>query len=103
LLFSRAIKTNPRTLLSVSGLILGMELVFVYYLIMPAFDAPLLVQHWMDFLAPIGLGGLWLFYFLGQLQRQPLWAANDPNLAVAQKLRAADEEDLIRERALAHG
>ena len=33
---------------------------------------------WMDFAAPIGLGGIWLSYFLTQLEKRPLMPLNDP-------------------------
>ena len=33
----------------------------------------------MDFLMPFGVGGIWLAYFLWQLQRRPLVPLHDPN------------------------
>ncbi len=33
---------------------------------------------WMDILAPIGVGGLWLWWFIGELLKRPVVPANDP-------------------------
>ena len=57
LLLMRAVKSNPRLLGRLAGLVLFMQLVFVYYLVIPPFNAPSLGQHWMDFLTPICRGG----------------------------------------------
>ena len=35
---------------------------------------------WLDFVAPIGIGGIWLWYFFGQLMKRPLVPINDPYL-----------------------
>jgi hypothetical protein len=103
LLQMRAIKSDPRWFLRVAGVTLFMQLVYVYYLIIPAFDAPSLLQHWMEFLTPIGLGGIWLAYFLDRFRRRPVLCVNDPNREAALHLRHLDEEDLERERSLAPG
>ena len=33
---------------------------------------------WMDFAAPVGVGGIWLAYFLTQLEKRPLMPMHDP-------------------------
>lgn len=33
---------------------------------------------WMDIVAPIGIGGLWLWWFIGELLKRPVVPANDP-------------------------
>ena len=38
---------------------------------------------WLDFAAPMGLIGLWLAYFLFQLEKRPLMPINNPNLEEA--------------------
>ncbi len=55
------------------------------------------LRYWMDFLAPLGLGGVWLAYFLWQLQRQPLLPLHDYNREAALHLRHLDEEEAARE------
>jgi hypothetical protein len=37
----------------------------------------------MDFLMPVGLGGIWLAAFLWQLAQRPLLPAGDPELEEA--------------------
>ena len=37
---------------------------------MPNFPGTTIADHWMDFLTPLAVGGLWLAYFLWQLQLQ---------------------------------
>jgi hypothetical protein len=101
LLLLRPIKENLKALARVAGLLLCMQLVFAYYQIMPAFDAPSLAEHWMDFLMPIGLGGIWFAYFLFQLQGRPLLTANDPSQESALHLRSLDDEEIELEKSLA--
>jgi hypothetical protein len=87
-LLSRDVKRNARWLTMIAGFILLMRLVDLYYLIGPS---PRVTPHgakyslsqaisWMDFVAPIAVGGLWLWYFFGELQKRPLVSVNDPFL-----------------------
>ncbi len=103
LLLSRSIKQNLTTLAGVAGLLLLMHLVFLDWQILPAFQATSLAEHWMDFLMPIGLGGIWFAFYLWQLQRQPLLPQQDENRAHALHLRQEDQEEAAREAAIAHG
>jgi hypothetical protein len=103
LLLMRSVKSNPKILVRVAGIVLFMQLVFAFYLVIPPFRAPSLGQHWMELLTPFALGGIWLAYFLDRLRRQPVLALNDPNRESAVHLRHLDDEDVERERALAPG
>jgi hypothetical protein len=104
LLLSRDIKRVPGRLAWVAGLLLLMQLVFNYYQTMPAFnrDAPGIAQHWMDFLTPLGLGGLWLANFLWELKRAPLLPRHDPNREAAIHMREEEAEMAHAEEVL-HG
>ena len=33
---------------------------------------------WMDFVAPIAIGGIWLWWFFGELLKRPIVPAKDP-------------------------
>ncbi|MGI8555550.1 MAG: hypothetical protein ACR2LT_04235 [Pyrinomonadaceae bacterium] len=86
LLLSRDLKRNVKWLALLSVFILVMRVVDNYYFIGPA---PLLGsgEHsisfhigWMDFLAPLAVGGLWLWWFFGELIKRPLVPINDPFL-----------------------
>lgn len=103
LLLMRPIKRNSRAVAAIATVILFMQLAFTYYLITPGFPADCLSEHWMDFLTPVGLGGLWLAYFVRQLQQRPLLALHDHNRASAVHLCRLDEEEAARDEATAHG
>ena len=91
LLLSGDAKRNRRILGPVAGLVLFMRLADLFWLIVPAHDDPHdpagPMVHWADFLlcaaAVIGLGGLWLAFFLWQLGRRPLLPPYDPALLEA--------------------
>jgi hypothetical protein len=77
LLLSRDVKHSPRTLAAVAVLLLGIHLVDLYWVVMPgalprAEGDPPLQLHWMDPAALVGLGGIWLAFFLRELRREPL-------------------------------
>ena len=102
LLLMRPIKRNSTAVAWVAGLILFMQLVFMYYQVMPGLSRGIL-EHWVDLLAPVGLGGIWLAYFLWHLERQPLLAVHDYNRQSALRLRHLDEEEAARDKTLAYG
>jgi hypothetical protein len=83
LLLPASANRNPRVLGAVAALVVFMRLVDMFWLTQPAFAGSKFRLHWMDFLAPIGVGGLWLAVFLWQLGKRPLLPANDPELRQA--------------------
>ncbi len=97
LLLSRDVKRNPRALAALAGLLLAMHLVFLYYEVLPAFPMEGILDHWMDFLMPFGLGGLWLANYAWDLRRGPALPLHDANRAAAVHLRELDAD------LLAHG
>lgn len=71
-------KRNPRRLSWIAAWLLVTSLfVYFWYLLPPLRPEPPYF-HWMDFTAPIGLFGLWLFVFLGSLSKRPLLPQKDP-------------------------
>ncbi len=56
----------------------------------------------MDFLTPVGLGGLWLANFLWELKRAPLLPRYDPNQTAAVHLRE-EEAEMARAEEVLHG
>ena len=81
---------------------LFMQIVFVYYLVVPPFEAPSLTEHWMDFVtadSPSEESGLPIS--CERFRRRAVLAPNDPNRESAVHLRHLDEEDIEREHALA--
>lgn len=83
LLLPASANRNPRILLGVAGLVLFMRLVDVFWLTRPAFAEGGFHLHWIDLLAPVAVGGLWLAAFLRQLGKRPLLPVNDPEMQQA--------------------
>jgi hypothetical protein len=87
LLLSRQANRNPPLLAAAAGILVFMRFVDTAWLILPAFSAGKLVIHWTDLTLPIGLGGLWVFFYTRNLVPRPLLPVHDPGF----------------EEALAHG
>ena len=83
LLLSRDLKRNARALAILALVIFFMRWVDLFWLTAPEFSTGGFRIHWMDFLAPIGLGGIWLAFFTWQLQNRPLLPVGDSQLAEA--------------------
>jgi hypothetical protein len=83
LLLSRNLKRNFKMLAGIAVFIQCMRVVDTYWMVAPdAAKGPLAVS-WVDFAALLGLGGIWLAYFLTQLEKRPLLPLNDIELAEA--------------------
>jgi len=102
LLLMRSIKRNPRALAMVAGLLLFMHLVYVYFQILPAFPDTRIWVHWMDFVAPFGVGGVWLANFLWDLKRGPVLPLHDLNRETALHYHEVDREQEALQRELHH-
>jgi len=77
-LLSRSLKRNASKLVIVACLIIVMRLVDLLWMIAPQFNDGYFHISWMDVVAPIGIGGVWLATFLWQLGRRALLPINDP-------------------------
>ena len=83
LLLSASLKKDAKLLARVAALAVVMRLVDTYWTIIPAFRPGAIGVHWLDVVAPVGIGGIWLFVFLRQLERAPLVPIGEPELAEA--------------------
>ena len=83
LLLSRDLKRNPRLLLGVALLLLGMGFVDLFWQMEPGFAEHSAAYLWLYPAGLAGAGGLWLFLFLGELKKRPLLPLGDPYLAEA--------------------
>jgi hypothetical protein len=83
MLLSRATKKNAQKLAMLAALILVMRIIDVIWLIEPTYSRGNFVFNWVDYVAPIAIGGLWLGTFAWQLQKRPLLPINDPQLEQA--------------------
>ncbi|MFN8005615.1 MAG: hypothetical protein U0V70_01025 [Terriglobia bacterium] len=78
LLLSRSLKKAPRQLLKVVALILVMRLVDLYLQIAPASHGAHFQVHWMDLAALLGIGGVFLGFFIRSLMSRPILPLHDP-------------------------
>jgi hypothetical protein len=77
-LLSRRLKRDPNKLVIVAGLVLAMRLIDFLWMLGPAFTGEHFHVSWMDVVAPVAIGGLWLSMFALQLSKRPLIPINDP-------------------------
>jgi hypothetical protein len=83
LLLFRGIKKNVAALATLAVLLLVVHLVDAYWLVMPTLHETGVSVSWLDFTAPIGIGGLWISCFLWRLKAAPLLPLNDPGMQFA--------------------
>lgn len=76
-------KRNPRRLAFAARWLLVTTLGVYFWYVLPPIRPEAPFFHWLDFTAPIGLLGLWLFVFLGTLKTRPLLPQKDPRFAEA--------------------
>jgi asparagine N-glycosylation enzyme membrane subunit Stt3 len=78
LLLSRQVKERSLLLFSVVVIVLALRFVDIYWFVAPAFSPFHFTISWLDFVLPVGIGGLWLAFFTLQLARRPLLPLRDP-------------------------
>jgi hypothetical protein len=94
LLLSRDLKRDARRLAQVAAVLLVMRVLDLFWLVAP--DAPIghqgghagLHVHWMDLTAVVGVGGLWLWYFVRGLSQRPLLSVGEPDVRALLEGRA---------------
>lgn len=80
LLLSRFVKRRAQVLGWLAAGLLLMSLVDIFWLTVPAFERAGPEFHITDWLAILGMGGLWTWQFAGQLKGRPLLPLHDPRL-----------------------
>ncbi|MEX2260811.1 MAG: hypothetical protein WD696_02610 [Bryobacteraceae bacterium] len=83
LLLSRKAKRNYSFIASIAGWVIFMRFVDVFWMVVPEFAGHRFLVSWMDPLALAGIGGVWLAFFLWQLDRRPLLPLRDAHLTEA--------------------
>lgn len=84
-LLQQDFKRRAKWLASIAIFILFMRLVDMFYLIGPSSrvaaggmpDGAFAVS-WMDIVAPVAVGGIWLWWFFGELLKRPIFPVKDP-------------------------
>jgi hypothetical protein len=82
LLLSRDLKRNPKVLPAVAVWLIFMRFVDLFWMTRPEFTPKALPNIW-DLAAALALGGLWFFFFTGNLKQLPVLPVGDPKLAEA--------------------
>jgi hypothetical protein len=102
LLLFRAVKQNRMLLGIVAAVIFAGQWTFMYYQVMPVFEASGFGRHWMDLVMPLGIGGVWFAGLLWLIKRRPLLPVYDLNYRYASHLHELDVEELAREEVVAN-
>ena len=79
-LLFRDVKENPRRIAAVAGFILLMRFVDIVWWVEAAFPGGLSFYWLLDVAALVGLGGIWMWWFLWRLGMKPLLPWHDPDL-----------------------
>ncbi len=79
-LLSQARKRDPKRLIRVAVWILCARAVDFFWIVEPTFRTNGFAIYWTDFAAFIGIGGIWVYLYLGQLRRRPLLPLRDPRV-----------------------
>lgn len=89
-LLQQDLKRRAKLLASVGAFVLLMRVFDMFWLIAPSprinthgLEQGAFIVSWMDIVAPIAVGGIWLWYFFGQLLSRPLVPVMDPFLEKA--------------------
>jgi len=90
-LLSQARKQDPKRLIRVAIWLLLARIIDVFWIVEPTFrnktpsgllaTAPGFAIYWTDFAAFFGIGGIWVYVYLGQLRRRPLLPLRDPRVS----------------------
>jgi len=90
LLLLRRNKRSSVILAKIAMLVMVVRFLDMFWLIAPNFFPNGLHVHWLDFTAPIAIGGIWLTLFSDQLQRRALLPIKDPRLQSAREVHHHD-------------
>jgi len=85
LLLSRDLKRNAKLLGALAGFVILMRFVDLFWLIGPDMAGhgeagTGFHVHWLDLAAPLGIGGLWLYFFARHLRSRPLVPIGEPEI-----------------------
>jgi hypothetical protein len=86
LLLSQTLKKRPTSIAAIAIFIIFIRVIDVFWLVEPNFadvTHPVFTVSWLDFVAPIGFGGLWLAMFFRTLTTRPLLPLGYPDLQKA--------------------
>jgi len=85
ILFSRWVKRKRLALATVAAWAIFVQLVNLIYFVVPAFERPGFPITLSDVLIWLGVGGVWLFFYLRRLAAHPILPTHDPRLKGAEQ------------------
>jgi hypothetical protein len=77
-LLSRDIKRHARAVAVVALVLVAARFVDLFWLLRPAVAPEGFAIHWLDPAAAAAIGGVWMWFFVSQLQTRPVLPLNDP-------------------------
>ena len=80
LLLSRFVTRRTLWLGAVAAIQIVMSVIDIFWLTVPAYERSGPQFHWMDWLAILGIGGIWLWRFTASLKSRPLLPLHDPRM-----------------------
>jgi hypothetical protein len=87
ILMPRAVKRNLVVLKITSIWIIIMHWIDIYWLVLPNLHHHGVHISWMDLTATIGIGGLFIWYFLNKFYAHSLVPVNDPRLEISIRMK----------------
>jgi len=78
LLLMRFVKKNPQRLRALAIWIICVRMLDIFWYVAPAFRQREFAVYWTDVTALLGIGGIWLAYFIWNLKKRPMLVPNDP-------------------------
>jgi hypothetical protein len=82
-LLSRDVKRHARVIATVAMVLIVARFLDLFWLVRPAFEDALAI-YWLDPIAAIAIGGVWIWTFVWQLKGRPLVPLGDPYLPEAE-------------------
>jgi hypothetical protein len=77
ILLGRKFKRNLKMVMGLAVLALVMHFVDLFWIIMPSFYTDGFYFHWMNLVVPVGIGGLWVAFYVRQLPGKSLLPLHD--------------------------
>ncbi len=85
ILFSRWVKRKRLALATVAAWAIFVQLMNLLYFVVPTFEPPGFPITLSDVLIWLGVGGVWLFFYLRRLAAHPILPSHDPRLKGAEQ------------------